>query len=851
MDVYEIRTNTKEILYKGGDYNLAVQSYYDFVEEAENDIDSKLFGLRIIGYVNGKKDNELYEKGGKIKSGPKYKKGQALIKDDKIYRVVSVLRDTNNDFHYRISSDRTDMIIVKENELKLAKDYHESKMRGADNEMNKLLIIDDYAKTESEIMRDDEIYEDDKKAEIYVKEVHSYIKRNNYPKRMSMSTFKELEKENKHLLNNTLALLGMYGPEMRKTYMEAYKESKNMYINPKVLKEKYNEKTYKEKIAILEMLKKDMEKDADVSKKDILKMEMKIDMLKDKTTTTFEKGGKVGYEININKLTLENIERATELEQDALMRGIDVRRSGNIVIIRDYDKIDDVIALLKYNLTFAYPQTKLSFKKGGTLTYKQKYNKKYGYPKNEGHSLKEISKDTGVSKKGLQQIYNKGVGAYKTNPQSVRPNVKSAEQWAQARVYSAVMGGKAAKVDAKELKMAKGGLVKVREAIEYDNNNFGERKKLDLEKGSRNWRGFYLDIQPLVWARNYQDGYNVDVYDEKYGRHLGTLNIDYSGGSMVIREESFKKGGLIEAKEYFIDYGFIEDLRSDERYYVEILLKDNVSKKEVAEAKNYFYQTDNLYGDKKHYVDNLIKHRMRELYTFAKGGEVDLFDHYEKLPPKAKKIVDRYMKKYEEGDYNYEDSKKFLKEMEKAGYTFDYGLDNEPYDLRKMAKGGALEKEFKFDKNFVVYVPSTSDVSDKISPKELDDRVNEVKEYVANTFGGYTETETEGGYKSSKGEIVEEDVVKVSVFSKNKDWKEKEYEVVKKAKEWAKEWGQEAIGFEYEGDLYYIDGDGKMEKGGLTPSKAKKILKDGTAQGKPLTEKQKRYFGYMASQDKK
>ena len=303
MDVYEIRTNTKEILYKGGDYNLAVQSYYDFVEEAENDIDSKLFGLRIIGYVNGKKDNDLYEKGGKIKSGPKYKKGQALIKDDKIYRVISVLRDTNNDFHYRISSDRTDMLIAKENELKLAKDYHESKMRGADNEMNKLLIIDDYAKTESEIMRDDEIYEDDKKAEIYVKEVHSYIKRNNYPKRMSMSTFKDLEKENKHLLNNTLALLGMYGPEMRKTYMEAYKESKNMYINPKVLKEKYNEKTYKEKIAILEMLKKDMEKDADVSKKDILKMEMKIDMLKDKTTTTFEKGGKVGYEININKLT--------------------------------------------------------------------------------------------------------------------------------------------------------------------------------------------------------------------------------------------------------------------------------------------------------------------------------------------------------------------------------------------------------------------------------------------------------------------------------------------------------------------------------------------------------------------
>ena len=97
----------------------------------------------------------------------------------------------------------------------------------------------------------------------------------------------------------------------------------------------------------------------------------------------------------------------------------------------------------------------------------------------------------------------------------------------------------------------KGGLIKVREAIEYDNNNFGKRKKLDLEKGSRNWQGLYLDIQPLVWARNFQDGYNVSVYEphrDYTKKHLGTLNIDYSGGSMEIREESFAKGGLTPAK---------------------------------------------------------------------------------------------------------------------------------------------------------------------------------------------------------------------------------------------------------------------------------------------------------------
>lgn len=90
-------------------------------------------------------------------------------------------------------------------------------------------------------------------------------------------------------------------------------------------------------------------------------------------------------------------------------------------------------------------------------TYKQRFNKKYGFPKNESHSLNEISKLTGVSKKGLKQIYEKGEGAFYSNPSSVRKNVKSPQQWAMARVYSSVMGGKASKVDAKELKMEKGG----------------------------------------------------------------------------------------------------------------------------------------------------------------------------------------------------------------------------------------------------------------------------------------------------------------------------------------------------------------------------------------------------------
>ncbi len=80
------------------------------------------------------------------------------------------------------------------------------------------------------------------------------------------------------------------------------------------------------------------------------------------------------------------------------------------------------------------------------LTYKQKFNKKYGFDKDESHSLNEISKLTGYKLSGLKIIYNKGMAAYFSNPSSVRPHIKSPEEWGQARIYSAVMGGKSAKL---------------------------------------------------------------------------------------------------------------------------------------------------------------------------------------------------------------------------------------------------------------------------------------------------------------------------------------------------------------------------------------------------------------------
>lgn len=82
------------------------------------------------------------------------------------------------------------------------------------------------------------------------------------------------------------------------------------------------------------------------------------------------------------------------------------------------------------------------------LSYKQKFNKKYGFKRDEPHSLKEIAEITGYKYKGIKTIFERGEGAYYNNPSSVRKSVKSPQQWAYARVYAAVNPeSKAHKID--------------------------------------------------------------------------------------------------------------------------------------------------------------------------------------------------------------------------------------------------------------------------------------------------------------------------------------------------------------------------------------------------------------------
>ena len=85
-------------------------------------------------------------------------------------------------------------------------------------------------------------------------------------------------------------------------------------------------------------------------------------------------------------------------------------------------------------------------------TYKTDFLKKYNLD-DKGYSVEELAEISSVPLEILQEVYNRGIGAYKTNPKSVRlknsyvKNVNapmskklSKEQWAMSRLYS-FLGG--------------------------------------------------------------------------------------------------------------------------------------------------------------------------------------------------------------------------------------------------------------------------------------------------------------------------------------------------------------------------------------------------------------------------
>jgi hypothetical protein len=69
----------------------------------------------------------------------------------------------------------------------------------------------------------------------------------------------------------------------------------------------------------------------------------------------------------------------------------------------------------------------------------------------------------------------------------------------------------------------------------------------------------------------------------------------------------------------------------------------------------------------------------------------DYFDNIDQLPKDAKAIAVAFIDEYDNTSSNhYKLLENYLGMFEEVGYTFEYGLDAEPYNLRPIVKGDTV-----------------------------------------------------------------------------------------------------------------------------------------------------------------
>ena len=124
-----------------------------------------------------------------------------------------------------------------------------------------------------------------------------------------------------------------------------------------------------------------------------------------------------------------------------------------------------------------------------------------------------------------------------------------------------------------------------------------------------------------------------------------------------------------------------------------------------------------------------------------------------------------------------------------------------PNPFQKMPKGSK-----KLPVANAIYVVNRDKEDKKISQTEFKKRVKQVEDKFLYLFGGFTNDKICHGefVSKTKNRILAEEVARIFSFTKISTFKEHRKDLEKWLVQKKKEWNQESIAYEFEGDLYYI-----------------------------------------------
>jgi hypothetical protein len=338
----------------------------------------------------------------------------------------------------------------------------------------------------------------------------------------------------------------------------------------------------------------------------------------------------------------------------------------------------------------------------------------------------------------------------------------------------------------------------------------------------------------------------VDVVYNEFGMPSYHLYSDYYGFSLDVEPSEVEKATFFA--ERFADGGQVKPKPYTEKLLEELKKHTTLSREgTISEAQDGVIYRYNTYKLKYPHASNWL------VDLFEKAAEEN-GNKYSRQFPYLQKYSFYYdrpeFKNMPNGSMKYTE----LVFLNADGGVMDVRMedtvqrmDNPNFaDISMYAKGGNLETKIKkilVDKQsydlpleMAVYVPSTEKASQIIPKREFSRRIEDVQTYLSQLFGGFSSVKAQGGYESSEKGLIQEDVIKVVAFANRNGFEEKFNELMNRIVAWCKAWSQESIGFEFEGDLFYVSENAKFKNGGLFSREFKHYTKEATSQRKGVAD---------------
>jgi hypothetical protein len=229
------------------------------------------------------------------------------------------------------------------------------------------------------------------------------------------------------------------------------------------------------------------------------------------------------------------------------------------------------------------------------------------------------------------------------------------------------------------------------------------------------------------------------------------------------------------------------------------------------------YMIGEIISEKNSGYQVAIKSRVANEIFVESNDIVDVIDKERKFEPVIEPVVEPIVEEIIEEQPIVEES--IIEEpiFEEKPMVEEIVEIKEPVFKGLFADGGTADAKLinGLPNELTIFVPLFDMNGKPASDNEIEDRVDDVKDFLKRNFGEFVVQDMGSSYIDREGNLIMRKTIQISAYPSDSEFNYHKQHLINQLSLWASEWGQDFMILEYEEEMFFILGmDDMMKQGG-------------------------------------